>query len=151
MFIKLQEKQNLLLKAVEIPLQQQILLFWHFYCQDTTFLAFLLQKKVVYTAKKFGRVGISDIWIHVYQSYQLFVLLNSIKVTFCTAIFSFTYNAVCFGINGTQRRQLSECQRTIFLVENQHQIVKKEQYDNLIINLMFQNSTKDKLKHFRLF
>ena len=51
--------------------------------------------------------------------------------------FTFTYNAVRFGINRTKRRQLSECQRTIFLVENQHQIVKKEQYDNLIINLMF--------------
>ena len=46
MFIKLQEKQNLLLKAVEIPLL----------AVDTTFLAFLLLKKVVYTAKKFGRV-----------------------------------------------------------------------------------------------
>ena len=51
--------------------------------------------------------------------------------------FTFTYNAVRFGINRTKRRQLSECQWTIFLVENQHQIVKKEQYDNLIINLMF--------------
>ena len=44
MSIKLQEKQNLLLKTVEIPLL----------AVDTTFLAFLLLKKVVYTAKKFG-------------------------------------------------------------------------------------------------
>ena len=80
MFIKLQEKQNLLLKAVEIPLL----------AVDTTFLAFLLLKKVVYTAKIFGRVGISDIWIHVYQSYQLFVLLNSIKVYFLYCNFFMT-------------------------------------------------------------